>query len=141
MDVGFAPMPIIDETGLQMAPYSGVQGFHILKVSAQKKREAIMLVLTQLLQPEVGISIAKASGCAPALLSCYEDITIKNDEMIMLMKQTAENAVPMPNIPEMDIMWTIATNLLVDVNMSGKDIKNAAMEHQLKAEELINSMR
>ena len=47
----------------------------------------------------------------------------------------------MPNVPEVEIMWTIATKLLVDVNMSEKDIKNAAMEQQLKAEELIDSMR
>ncbi|MEG0305725.1 MAG: extracellular solute-binding protein [Oscillospiraceae bacterium] len=141
MDVGLAAMPIVNETGLPIAPYSGVQGVHVLKIAAKKKSKAITQVLTQLMTPELGIAMAKASGCAPARLDCYDNDEIKNDEMVMLMRQTAENAVPMPNIPEMDVMWTVATNLLVDVNMSNKDITTAANEQQKKAEELVAAMK
>ncbi|MFR6392775.1 MAG: hypothetical protein ACLUN0_07715 [Roseburia sp.] len=43
------------------------------------------------------------------------------DEVVMAMHDTAEHAVPMPNIPEIDVMWTVVGNLLTDVsNMSGK---------------------
>ncbi|MEG0485566.1 MAG: sugar ABC transporter substrate-binding protein, partial [Oscillospiraceae bacterium] len=111
------------------------------KIAAKKKSKAITQVLTQLMTPELGIAMAKASGCAPARLDCYDNDEIKNDEMVMLMRQTAENAVPMPNIPEMDVMWTVATNLLVDVNMSNKDITTAANEQQKKAEELVAAMK
>ena len=38
------------------------------------------------------------------------------------MRSTAEIAVPMPNIPEMDVMWTVMSNLLTDVNLSGKEV-------------------
>ena len=31
------------------------------------------------------------------------------------MYDTAQDAVPMPNVPEMDVMWTVTENLLVDV--------------------------
>ncbi|MEG1752509.1 MAG: extracellular solute-binding protein [Christensenella sp.] len=141
MDVGLAAMPIVNETGLPIAPYSGVQGVHVLKIAAKNKSKAITQVLTQLMTPELGIAMAKASGCAPARLDCYDNDEIKNDEMVMLMRQTAENAVPMPNIPEMDVMWTVATNLLVDVNMSNKDITTAANEQQKKAEELVAAMK
>lgn len=141
MDVGLAAMPIVDETGLPLAPYSGVQGVHVLKVAAKKKTEAITQVLNALMSPELGIAMAKASGCAPALLECYDYEDVKNDDMVMLMRETAENAVPMPNIPEMDVMWTVATNLLVDVNMSGKDITKAAELQQKKAEELVGAMK
>ena len=59
----------------------------------------------------------------------------------MAMYQTAQNAVPMPNIPEMDVMWTVAENLLVDINMSGKDVAESAQEAQKKAVDLIASMK
>ena len=141
MDLGLAPMPTVDETGLPIAPYSGVQGLHVLKVAAETKRDAVTRVLTQLTGTDIGAAMAKASGCAPANLACYDLPEISGDEMVMNMRQTAENAVPMPNIPEMDVMWTVATNLLVDINMSGKDVAQSAAEYQKKALSLIEQMK
>ena len=66
---------------------------------------------------------------------------VAEDALIMAMKQTAETAVPMPNIPEMDVMWTVAGNLLTEVNMSGQDVDNAAESAQKKALELIEAMK
>lgn len=141
IDVGIAPMPVVDETGLPLAPYSGIQGLHVLKVQAQQKKDAILRVLDVMMQPEVCVKLAKVSGCAPARESCYtlEDVT--GDELIMAMKQTAQTAIPMPNIPEMDVMWTVTGNLLTNVNMSGQDISSAAAAAQKKALELIEAMK
>ena len=59
----------------------------------------------------------------------------------MAMKETAEHAIPMPNVPEMDVMWTVAGNLLTDVNMSGKDVTESAKKAQEEAEKLIKNMQ
>ena len=47
----------------------------------------------------------------------------------------------MPNIPEMDVMWTVAGSLLTNVNMSGQDVEAAAAAAQKKALELIEAMK
>lgn len=47
----------------------------------------------------------------------------------------------MPNVPEMDVMWTVTENLLVDVNMSGKDVRGSAQAAQQQAESLIKQMQ
>lgn len=141
IDLGLAPMPVVEETGKAIAPYSGVQGLHVLKVAAQRKHDAIAAVLQKLTGDGIGVAIAQASGCAPAKESCYEDPAVAEDDMVMAMYQTAQNAVPMPNIPEMDVMWTVAENLLVDINMSGKDVAESAQEAQKKAVDLIASMK
>lgn len=141
IDLGLAAMPVVDETGKAIAPYSGVQGVHVLKVAAQTKHDAIAKVLEVLTSDEVGIAVAKASGCAPAKESCYDNAEVSGDEMVMAMYETAQNAVPMPNIPEMDVMWTVAENLLVDVNMSGKDITSSADAAQEQALTLIKQMQ
>ena len=88
-----------------------------------------------------GIKLAKVSGCAPAVESCYTLEEVTADPLIMAMKQTAETAIPMPNIPEMDVMWTVAGDLLTNVNMSGQDIESAAAAAQKKALELIEAMK
>lgn len=141
IDLGFSTMPIVDETGLSMAPYSGVQGVHVLKVAADSKADAITKVLEVIANPQLGIDMAKISGCAPANGLCYEDETILADEMIMTMKETAETAIPMPNIPEMDVMFVVTGNLLVAVNLNGLDVVKTATEYQKKAETLIEAMK
>lgn len=141
MDVGVAAMPTIDETGTPIAPYMGVQGVQVLKNAAKNKTKAVKKVLEVLMKPEVEVELANASGCAPANESCYDLDDIKNDEVVMMMRQTADNAVPMPNLPEMDVMWTVLGDLLTDVNMSGEDIKTSADKAQQKAESLIKSMQ
>ncbi len=93
-------MPTVDETGNKIAPYSGVQGIHVLKVAAERKHDAIAKVLQVLTNDSVGIAMAKASGCAPAKQSCYDDPVISGDDMVMAMYDTAQDAVPMPNVPE-----------------------------------------
>ena len=113
----------------------------MLKVQAQRKQESIVKVLRTLMQPEVSAALAKVSGCAPAVESCYDMPEVAGDALIMAMKQTAETAVPMPNIPEMDVMWTVAGNLLTQVNMSGQDVDSAAEAAQKKALELIEAMK
>lgn len=141
IDVGIAPMPVVDETGLPLAPYSGIQGVHVLKVHAAEKKAAISQVLQVMMDPEVSVQLAKVSGCAPAMQSCYEREDVKSDELIMAMRTTAETAVPMPNIPEMDVMWSVTGALLTDVNMSGYDVNQAAESAQRKALELIEAMK
>ncbi|MBQ6716218.1 MAG: extracellular solute-binding protein [Clostridia bacterium] len=141
IDVGVAPMPVVDETGLALAPYSGIQGLHVIKARYNKNADAIKTVLKALQSPEIMIALSKASGCAPAMEVCYENAEVKSDELIMAMRTTAENAYPMPNIPEMDVMWTVAGNLLTDVNMSGIDVEIAAENAQKKAEQLIEAMK
>ena len=143
VDLGLAPMPLVSKTGLPLAPYSGIQGLHVLKVAADNpgKNAAIKEVLSLLLSPDIGVSIAMASGSAPALIECYDFYEIKNDEMVMMMRETAENAVPMPNIPEMDVMWVVLSNLLVDIFMRGVDVPEACADAQTRAENLIRAMR
>jgi len=143
IDLGLAHMPVVDETGLPLAPYSGVQGLHVLKVAADnpEKNAKIKTVLNLLLKADIGAAMAKASGCAPAFAACYDLDEVKNDEMVIMMRETAESAVPMPNIPEMDVMWNVVGNMLVDINMRNRNIAEAAADAQKKAEDLIKAMR
>lgn len=141
IDLGIAPMPTVDATSKPLAPYSGVQGIHVLKFAAEGKKEAVKTLLYALTDPSIGTSLALASGCAPANAKCYDDPAVANDELVQSMRTTAEIAVPMPNIPEMDVMWTVVGNLLTDVNLSGKGIDESFDAALSKANELIAAMK
>lgn len=141
IDLGFATMPVVDETGLPLAPYTGVQGVHVLKVAADQKHDTISRVLAVLTDPQVGIDLANASGCAPANVLAYNDPSVSEDPMVTTMRKIAETAQPMPNIPQMDVMWTVLGNLLVAVNLSGGVVETETTKFQAKAEQLIEVMQ
>lgn len=126
--------------GSGMAPYSGIQGAGVLKIALAEKKDAIAKVLTAMASPEVGIDLANKSGCAPANSKAYDDAQVAANEMIAAIQKTASTAQPMPNIPEMNAMWSPAESFLVAVNKNGADVASAAAEAQAVAEQAIADM-
>ena len=127
--------------GEGLAPYSGVQSIGVLKYAAENKKDALAKVLEVIASPEVGVALANQSSCAPANNKAYEDADVAANEMIMAMKATAETAQPMPNIPQMSVMWGPAEEFLAAVNKSGEDVDTAAETYQEKALTAIADMQ
>lgn len=127
--------------GNVLAPYSGVQGIGVMKHAVETKKEAVAKVLNEIANPQIGIDLAEKSGCAPANQKSYDDTVVANDETIAAMRRTADTAKPMPNIPQMSVMWGPTESLLAAVNKSGKDLSIAADEYQKEAETAIADMK
>lgn len=127
--------------GNGLAPYSGVQSVGVLKTAAAEKKDALAKVLTALSSPEVGIDLANKSGCAPANSKAYENAEVASNEMIVAIQKTAATAQPMPNIPEMNVMWGPAESFLTAVNKNGADVAQTAAEQQAAAEQAIADMQ
>lgn len=140
IDLGIAPMPILPN-GSSLTPFSGVQGVHVLKHAAETKKEALAEVLKVLGSKETGVALANAASCAPANSKSYEDASVAENEMIMALKTMANNVVPMPNIPEMDVMWSVTDDLLAAVNKRGEDAQTTCDSHQKEALEQISAMQ
>lgn len=127
--------------GNGLAPYAGVQGFGVLKYAAEGKKDAIAKALTVIAGSEVGVALAKNSNCAPANAKAYEDADVAANEMIAAIRATAETAEPMPNVPQMSVMWGPAEALLAAVNKSGEDAAAVAETYQKEAETAIADMQ
>jgi arabinogalactan oligomer/maltooligosaccharide transport system substrate-binding protein len=142
IDIGVAPMPIIDCTGKALSPYCGVQGVYALKVATkeQERKERISKILKLFTDPQIGGDLALTSGCAPANKKSYEISGVKNNEIVKAIVSSSESAIPMPSRPEMDIMWLETGKLLSDVNMKGADIASSCEKYQKEAENLISQM-
>lgn len=127
--------------GEKLAPYSGVQGVGVMKYAAENRKEVITSVLKAMASEQVGIDLAVNANCAPANQKSYEDAQVSSNEMISAMKTTAETAQPMPNIPQMSVMWGPAESLLAAVNKSGDDVEKVAEQYQKEAESAIADMQ
>lgn len=127
--------------GNALSPYSGIQAIGVMKYAAENKKDAIAKVLKEIANPQIGIELALNSGCAPANQLSYDYSEVAKDEMIVAMRRTADTAKPMPNVPQMSVMWGPAESLLAAVNKSGQDVNEAAKEYQAQAETAINDMQ
>lgn len=139
IDVGFAPLPVVSKNGKALSPYAGVQGIMLLK--ACKEKEAAAKVIKFMLEKDMGEAISLATGSAPANKKAYDNESIKNNELIKAMKVTAENAVPMPNIPQIDVMWSSTENALAAINKNNADVKTEMDKAQKEALKNIESMK
>ena len=127
--------------GKTLIPYSGVQCLGVMKYAAESKKDAIAKVLEEISKPEIGTMLANKFNCAPANSKSYDDADVKSNEMICAIEKTAKTAIPMPNIPQMNVVWTPAESMLVDVNKSGKNVEDVADKYQQEALDAIEDMK
>jgi len=142
IDYGIASLSDIKlPNGNGLAPFSGIQGVGILKVSLAEKKDALAKVLTAMASPELGVDLANKAGCAPANNKSYDDPQVAAKEMIAVIQKTASTAQPMPNIPEMGVMWGPVETMLTAINKNGTDPAQAAADAQAAAEQAIADMQ
>ncbi len=140
INYGIAPMPVVNEAGKAISPFAGVQGVCVLKV-AEDKKEALAKVLEKLASKDMGMKLAERISAAPANTECYDEELVKSNEIIMALKDISNTAVPMPNVPEMDVMWAVTENLLAAVNKTGEDVEESAKKAGEEAKNQIEAMQ
>ena len=127
--------------GKALAPYSGVQGVGVLKHSAGAKKDAVEKVLSALASEKVGVDLVVNNNCASANEKVYHNSAVAANEMVLTMKKTADTAEPMPNIPQMSVMWGPAEGFLAAVNKSNEDVSQAAEDFQKEAVTAISDIQ
>lgn len=127
--------------GNPLMPYAGIQSAGVFKHAVRDKKDAIAKVLTVMAGPELEVELAENFNCAPANEKAYEDPDVAANEMVSAMKETAQNAVPAPNIPQISVMWAPAESLLAAVNKSDEDVNEAAKRYQNEALAAISDMQ
>jgi arabinogalactan oligomer/maltooligosaccharide transport system substrate-binding protein len=110
IDFGLAPLPKIDEAGQPMRPWMTVEGVYVAAPSKHKD-EAYELA-TYLTDTAAAKIMAIEGRQTPANLPVYDDPAVKSDEILQAFKEQVEVALPMPNVPEMTMMWSPATTAM-----------------------------
>jgi arabinogalactan oligomer/maltooligosaccharide transport system substrate-binding protein len=111
---GLAPLPTLEAAGNQpMRPWMTVEGAFIAAPS-QHKDQAYDFVkfLTDLPAAKV---LALEGRQTPANKAAYDDPQVANDPVLAAFKKQVEVAVPMPNLPEMTMVWSPATTMMASV--------------------------
>jgi arabinogalactan oligomer / maltooligosaccharide transport system substrate-binding protein len=107
IDVGIAVLPNITEAnGKPMRPWMTVEAVYIA-AGTSDENEAWNFA-KYLTGPIAAAIFAQEGGQLPAAKATYDLPAIAADPIISAFKAQGANAVPMPNLPEMTLVWSPA---------------------------------
>lgn len=111
VDYGLAPLPTLDEAGGKpMRPWMTVEGVYVAAPS--KNKDAAFEVAKFLTSDEAEKVLALEGRQSPANQAVYADAKVKADPQLKAFRDQVEVAVPMPNVPEMTMVWSPATSAM-----------------------------
>ena len=101
INLGVCPLPTLN--GKAMKPFMGVQAAF---VSSKSKEQDLSFKLLKYLQENTTDILIEKGSRLPALASAEKSEAFKENEYSKYFLEASKVAVPMPNIPEVQAMWT-----------------------------------
>lgn len=130
IEYGLAPLPAVNEAGGKpMRPWMTVEGVAVAATS--KNKEAAYDFVSYLTGPEAAKVMALEGRQNPAVAQIYSDPQVAADSVLAAFRSQAESAIPMPNIPEMTMVWSPAI-IAVRSTVTGAASPKAALEEAQK---------
>jgi arabinogalactan oligomer / maltooligosaccharide transport system substrate-binding protein len=140
VDYGLAPLPALDEAGGKpMRPWMTVEGVYIAAPS--KNKDAAYDFLTFLTDAAAGKVLALEGRQSPANKQVYADKQVAADPVLKAFRQQVDVAVPMPNLPEMTMVWSPVTTAMGVVVKKAAAPKAALDQAQKEVVERIAKLR
>lgn len=124
IDIGIAPLPTLPN-GEAVTTFMGVKGWHVSNYS--KNKEWAQKFVEFMTTDENSLARFQTTFEVPTNVALVEDPAIAEDEGSKAVAQQSQNAIPMPNIPEMSEVWGPMANALQTV-VTGKAEPKAALE-------------
>lgn len=126
IDYGITTLPTLDEAGGKpMRPWMTVEGVYVTAPSKAKDAAyALALYLTDLPAAKI---LAVEGRQTPANLNVYDDPAVSNDPILGAFRRQVAVAVPMPNVPEMTMVWSPVTTAMNTI-VKGAATPKAAMD-------------
>lgn len=109
LNFGIVPLPAFAD-GIRPSPFSGVKGFYISSYS-EHPQEALELI-KHLTSKEGGFLIYKEKAQIPTRYDIMDMQEFQDDDDVYNLAVQGGFATPMPNIPEMQAVWSNAADAI-----------------------------
>ncbi len=107
LNYGVAPLPIVSATQQPARPFMGSEA--VLMSARSKHQEEAFEVMTYLTDVDAAVIRMNVGKQPVATAGAYESVS---DPMIKVFRAQLDNSVPMPNTPQMLLVWSPVTNAL-----------------------------
>jgi arabinogalactan oligomer/maltooligosaccharide transport system substrate-binding protein len=140
IDYGMAPLPLLSEAGNKpMRPWMSVEGVYVAAPSKQK--EAAFDFVKYVTDVEAARVMALEGLQNPAVKAVYDDPKVGTDVVLAAFRKQVEVALPMPNLPEMTMVWSPATTALNKINRGSATPKEAMDVAQAAVEKSVAGLK
>ena len=130
IDYGLAPLPTLSEAGNKpMRPWMTVEGVYIAAPS--KNKDAAFEFLKYVTDTAAARVLALEGRQTPANKTVYADPQVAKDPLLAAFRKQVDVAIPMPNYPEMSMVWspvTTAMNTIVKKTATPKQAMDIAQK-------------
>ena len=114
IDYGVTTLPAVSElSGKPMRPWTTVEGVFITAPSRNK--EAAFEFVKYVTDEEPGRVLAIEGRQSPANVKVYADPKVASDPVLAAFHRQVQVAVPMPNVPEMTMVWGPASTAMSSI--------------------------
>jgi arabinogalactan oligomer/maltooligosaccharide transport system substrate-binding protein len=139
VDYGLARLPnLVEAGGAPMRPWITVEGVYVAAPS--KNKEGAYDFARYLTDLEAGRVMALEGRQTPANAGVYKDPAVAKDAILAAFNEQVQVAIPMPNVPEMTMVWSPATTAMNTI-LRGADPKVALDRAQKQVEKDVANLR
>jgi arabinogalactan oligomer/maltooligosaccharide transport system substrate-binding protein len=140
VDYALAPLPtIVEAGGKPMRPWITVEGVYVAAPS--KNKDAAYEFAKYLTDVAAGKVLALEGRQTPANKAVYSDPKVAADPVLTAFRKQVEVAIPMPNVPEMTMVWSPATTAMNTITKGASTPKAAMDAAQKEVEQRIAELR
>lgn len=125
VNLGLAKLPTLG--GNKVTPFLGVQAAFVNKNSKQKDKSWELIKYLNENNTDI---IIKEGNRIPVLKSAQDEASFKDNKDIQVFGESAKDATPMPNVPQVQAVWEPAKNNLKLLISGQEDAKTAAKNIQ-----------
>jgi len=140
IDYGLAPLPTLSEAGGKpMRPWMTVEGVYIAAPS--KNKDAAFEFIKYVTDTPASRVLALEGRQTPANKSVYSDPQVAKDPVLAAFRKQVDVAVPMPNYPEMSMVWSPVTTAMNTITKKTATPKQAMEIAQKEVVERIANLQ
>jgi arabinogalactan oligomer/maltooligosaccharide transport system substrate-binding protein len=139
VEYGVAKLPtLVEAGGAPMRPWITVEGVSVAAPS--KSKEAAYDFVRYLTDVDASKVMALEGRQCPANVNAQKDPAVAKDPILAGFRDQVEVAIPMPNVPEMAMVWSPATTAMSTI-LRGTDPKVALQTAQKQVEKDVANLR
>lgn len=139
INVGFALLPVIDAAKKPMRPWLTIEGAYVSASSG--KKEAAYELARYLTSEEAGLVLAVEGRQLHTNRAVYDNPKVSGDPVLKAFRDQLDNAEPMPNRPEMTMVWSPATTAMNKIVKGNATVEAALKEAAAAMQESIAALR
>ncbi|MCU0968048.1 MAG: extracellular solute-binding protein [Rubrivivax sp.] len=139
INVGFAPLPVVDAAKKPMRPWMTIEGAYV--AASSNKKEIAYELARYLTSEEAGLVLALEGRQLHTNKAIYANPKVAADPVLKAYREQLDNAEPMPNRPEMTMVWSPATTAMNKIVKGNATVEAALKEASTSIQEGISALR